>query len=172
MKRSPHLPVREWLAVIAILSLMITLTLGITLSQNDHPLPLVSPPHYLIDPEIEVIVEGAVEREGVYRLPLGARLKDLLKQISVLQEADTGKLKLERKLKNGQVVKIPLKKMITVYLTGAVQKDSLRLPKGARLQDLIGLAPFTSDADLSKLRRKRLLKEGETVHIQTLASQS
>src|SRR5690349_9260350 len=101
-----RLPTHEWMAVIAILFFMTVLVLGIVVARQRAPL-LTEPPHYLAEQEIEVFVEGAVERPGIYRLAKGAKLQDLLEQLTLAPDADRTKIKILRKLHQGQVIKIP-----------------------------------------------------------------
>ncbi|HBQ28862.1 competence protein ComEA [Peptococcaceae bacterium SCADC1_2_3] len=59
--------------------------------------------------EIVVHVTGAVEKSGVYRLPAGARVNDVLEKAGVQTEADLDSLNLAAPLIDGQKIIVPLK---------------------------------------------------------------
>lgn len=162
----PHLPVHEWMAVLTILLFLGTLTLCIVFSPKQTAPSSTTPPHFMVDQNIEVIIEGAVEHPGVHTLARGAKISDLLKKAIPLPEADLKTIKTERELRSGQTVKVPQIKSINIQLTGAVHPPyTVTVPKGTRVQDLLEKVQFKEDADLSKLRRKRLLKQGEVIHV-------
>lgn len=97
----PH----EWLAVLFFCSLLFFIVV------SSHALRVFAPiteaaPHYLVDQEIEVYIEGAVERPGVYKLPRGALLKELLSQAKPLPTANLKKFKSESKLRPGQKITV------------------------------------------------------------------
>lgn len=166
----PHLSVHEWMAVVAIIIFLGTLTICIVLApQQETGQVMMAEPHFIADQKVEVIIQGAVEHPGVYTLTRGMLVSDLLEQAIPLAEADVKRVKLDKKLRTGQVIKVPEIKMITIQLTGAVQPPhSLRVPKGTRVQDLLEKVKFQEEADLSKLRKKRLLKDGEIIHVPAL----
>ena len=162
----PHLPIAEWMAVLAIIFFLATLTICIILAPQQESTYATTTPHYLVDQQIEVSVEGAVERAGIYISTRGTRLGEFLEKISLKPEADLKRLKLDSKLRAGQKIKIPQIKTITIKLSGAVDQPGLLVvPKGTRMQDLLEKVSFQKDADLSLLRRRRLLKEGENIYI-------
>lgn len=59
--------------------------------------------------EIVVYVAGAVEKTGLVRLPIDARLNDALKQANPLPEANMDQLNPAEKLKDGQKITVPYK---------------------------------------------------------------
>lgn len=59
--------------------------------------------------EIVVYVAGAVEKPGLVRLPIDARLNDALKQVSPLPEANVDQMNPAEKLKDGQKITVPYK---------------------------------------------------------------
>lgn len=105
-----HLPVHEWLAIASILLMLGTLTTIILLSGDPEIPSQLGTPQYTVAQEIEVFVKGAVENPRKLYLKRGAVLRDLLDQIVLLPEADLRRLNLDRKLRNGSVVKIPVRK--------------------------------------------------------------
>ena len=67
--------------------------------------------------EIVIYITGAVEKPGLYHLPLDARMEDALKEAVILGEADEGALNPAQKLKDGQKIIIP-------YLEQSAQVNS------------------------------------------------
>jgi hypothetical protein len=114
---APGLYTHEWMALIVIIAAMGALTWisqikWLTSSKEE------SIPHYLVDQEITLLVEGHLENPGTFLLTRGAKMKDLVALLKLLPDTDLSKLNLEAKLRNGQVVKIralkaPRKKKIT-----------------------------------------------------------
>lgn len=170
-QEKPHLPIHEWVAVVTILGFMAILT-GLTAFDSSPSSPVITGvPHYLTDPNIEVYIQGAVERSGVYTVPRGALVSDLLELAKPEGDADLTKLKLQSKLRKGQLVKVPKLAMLTVYLEGAVETPgALKIPKGTRLEELPNLAKLTAEANLKPLQKKRRLKDGEVIHISSQSS--
>ncbi len=167
-KPKPFLPPYEWLAIISIILFIGTLSLGVLVfpnsgNSNSNP-PL--PPHYISDQTIEVVIEGAVTHPGVYKLTRGAKLQELLEKAKPLELADIKKLKVNKVLRTGQVIKVPQIKTITISIKGAVKSaGTITLAKGTRVSDLIEKLEFIDGADISKLKKKRLLKDGEEIHV-------
>jgi hypothetical protein len=162
---SPKLPVHEWL-VIAILAGGLIMFTGIAFFSNDTAvISKLEAPHYIVSQEIDVFVEGEVEHSGRHRLKRGSLVKDLLALAVPLSDADLSRIQYDKPLRKGQVVKVP-SAFITIYVEGAViASGAHKFPKGARLQDLIGTIQFPEEADISKLRRKRLLKHLEKIKV-------
>ena len=161
----PKLPIHEWLAI-AILGGALIMFIAIAFFTDD---PVVTSklgtPHYVVSQEIDVFVEGEVEHPGRHRVNRGFLVKDLLALAVPLSDADLSHIQYDKPLRKGQVLKVP-STVLTIYLEGAVIDAGVhKFPKGTRLQDLIGAVQFPEDADLSKLRRKRLLKHLETIII-------
>lgn len=59
---------------------------------------------------LRVSLEGAITNPGVIEVPVGSRICDLKKFISLSQEADASFLKKRRLLKEGEKISIPIKK--------------------------------------------------------------
>lgn len=162
---SPQLPVHEWMAI-AVLIGFIVLLAGITLFSKETVMPdRVGTPHHIVDPEIDVFIEGEVEHVGRHRVKRGSTVHNLIALAVPSADADLSRIKLEKKLRKSQVVKVP-SKFITVYLEGAVvEPGPVKLARGMRLQDLINVVQFQEGADIGKLRKKRLLKDKETIKV-------
>lgn len=162
----PQLPAREWIAVVVLLLFMMGLVALVLFSQEDALPESLLPPHYCVSQELEVIIEGAVAHPGAYQMPKGSLLKDLFAKAEPIPEADLSRMKAERKLRQGQIIRVPHRAMITIHLEGAVkQSGPLRLPKGSRLCDLVDCVSFAEGADLKPLKKKRRLKEGEVIAV-------
>ncbi len=57
--------------------------------------------------EISVYVSGAVAQPGLYTLPAGSRLVDALERAVLLPGADTSRLPLAERLRDGQSIVVP-----------------------------------------------------------------
>jgi len=126
---------------------------------------------YLKAKYFEVTIKGAVQFPGTYVLPKGADMARLLQRARPHPEADVKSLCDGSKLRDGQVVNVRKKAMITVYLQGAVANPgALRLSKGAKMGDLRKKALLLEDADISSLQGKRKLKDGEVVAVRAFSS--
>lgn len=127
-------------------------------------------PHHTLAQEVEVTVEGAVEKPGSYQVQRGATLREVLSQAVPTRHADLKRLKLDKTVRQGQVIKVPEYQMIAVHLKGAVvSPQTLSLPKGSRLSDLIPLLEFEPDANVKQLQKKRRLKDGETITVRKVS---
>ncbi|MBA3957533.1 MAG: SLBB domain-containing protein [Parachlamydiaceae bacterium] len=167
-QEQPRLPTHEWITVLVILFLLATLTGVVLASSNSIGTRELGTPHYIVDREIEVFIEGAVEKPGAYKIERGACVSDLLALASIAPDADTRKLKLDKKLRKGQVIKIPHRPMITVHVEGAVKTPgAILVPKGSVVSDLASRLDLLEEADGKSLRRKRRLKDGEVIKIKT-----
>lgn len=165
MLKKQSLPIHEWFAVSLIVILVALLSSIITINRYKYQPPVLLEP---LVKNIEIYVEGAVEKVGSYSLPHGATLKDLLLLVKLTEEADLRKLRPSRQLRNGQIIKVPARPMITVKVIGAAEETSFKMPKGARLSEIIGKIKPHSDADLSGLQKKRKLRDGEIINIPKL----
>lgn len=166
MGRNPGLYVYEWLAVVSIIAFAIVLT---WLSHRQPALPhpdQLGEPQYLVHPRFEIKIEGAVAKPGVYQVAKGQTLKELLEMAEVLPEASLKGLKLNSKLRRGQVIHIPTQAMIQIYIQGAVKHPGpVTVPKGSRLNMLLDKVEFHDDADTHFLQKKRYLHAGEVIDV-------
>src|SRR5262245_42016208 len=107
----PQLPLHEWLAVALLRGLLFLLAL-IALLTNHSPSKQHdrhASPQYPINPEIEVVIEGAVEHPGKRLVKRGTFVADALKLASPLPEADLTGFKSTSKVRKNQVIKVPSK---------------------------------------------------------------
>ena len=111
-------------------------------------------------------IKGAITHSGIHELKRGARLKDLLALAVPASDADLKKLKVNSKLRDGQVIKVPTLEWITVHLKGAIEQEGpLKVLKGTKMEDLIEQVAFLPEADRAKLKKKRLLKNDEVIQV-------
>jgi len=162
----PKLAIHEWLAVMTIISFLLTLTgISIFFSQDTESIKSGSP-HYLKPQEFEVLIEGAVQNPGPIKVKAGTTRMEAIEMAKPLPEADLRKIKASSKLRNGQIIKVPAKEMIEISIIGEVKTPGkLSVPKGTRLQELGNYITLRPDADSAKIRKKRRLKAGEEVVI-------
>lgn len=87
--------------------------------------------------EIIVYVSGAVEKPGLVRLPIDARLNDALKQVNPLSEANVDQMNPAEKLKDGQKITVPYKPAAQPMVSNAGNVQGSAVPNG-------GVMPNTS----------------------------
>lgn len=138
----------------------------ITLFKTHNHYPVATMTHELSRQTIHVTIKGAVSKAGEYELKKGLLVKDLLALAGPLPDADLSKLKLEARLRDHQLVKIPQEQWITVHLKGAVvNPGTLKVKLGTALKDLPTLTELLPEANKEKLYKKRRLKDGEVVEV-------
>lgn len=157
----------EWLIVSILITTLILLT-GMAFFSKKRVLPIPRTEHLLTTELVDVTVQGAAEHIGIFELRKGARIKDLWKLCKPTFDADLSSFKPNQLLRDGQVIKIPLKEYLTVYIRGAVQQEVvLRVLKGTQLKDLKDMIVLQKDADIKILNAKRRLKDQEVIHIRS-----
>lgn len=165
MKNQERLNSQEWIVVLSLILLMSVIT------YITHRPRIISPqyhskPHDLISNKICVHIKGAVENPSVYIVEKGSTIGEVLSEARLLPNADLSHMLLEKKLKDGQLIKVPKKETISIYLEGAVKyPGEMIIPKGTVLEELLTLVELAEDADTSKLRRKKKLKNGEIIKV-------
>lgn len=100
---------QEWLAVAIFIGIMLTLTAATQIFVQSVPSDFERS-HDLIDPTITVFVEGAVKEGARLEMKRGALIKDVLEQVELAPEADLKGIKLNSKVRDGQVIKVPKSK--------------------------------------------------------------
>lgn len=98
----------EWVIFTLFISIMMGITLTTIVPEAD-PLTSYNESHWLMPQDIEIYVCGAVKIAKSIKLPKTACMRDLLKVIELEDDADTSKLILTKKLRQGQKVTIPTK---------------------------------------------------------------
>ena len=99
-----------------------------------HPQP--APPQIgssqVVQATIQVLITGAVQKPGLYHLPAGQKLRDLLALAGgTLPEARLDGLELEQVLSGGQVVNIPVSATSAANGTRAETVGTRRAGRGA-----------------------------------------
>lgn len=164
----PHrISLRDWLAVITLSSILLTLGLISFLSRESAYVENSNQVHHLkIIENIEVTVQGAVRYPGVYSMQKGDAFAKLLGRVEPLPDADLQKYKPGARLNKDRVITIPHKGLITVYLEGAVKKpESIQLNCGTRICDLAALGVLLEEADKKFVKKRKKLKDGEIINV-------
>lgn len=159
MDKTPTLLVREKLAVFVVFIILSTIA-SLSYSAKNQKLSQIKQ-------SLIVHCVGAVKSDSFVTLPVGSQVTDLLAHIELADDADLTKLVLETRLKNDQVVVIPKKGALSLYVTGAVtQSGVVCVPEGLRYSQLRDYLTLTSEADVAIFkRRRRVLSEGETIDV-------
>ncbi len=161
----PYLKTREWIIVILYCGVLAAITL-VTQICVPAQKPLSGGYHVLKSSEIEVSIEGAVKRPGIYILDRTSLVKNLLALAVVTNEADLSKVNLNSKLRQGRHLKIPKKERVTVRIEGEVEDPvTLTAEKGIKVKDLVAHVNFTERAESKVLLKKRIVKDGETITV-------
>jgi hypothetical protein len=163
---SAKLPFHEWCVIVLFCTILLVLA-GLAFGRQNTS---GSSSHVLSDPPVtvlEVKIQGAVAKPGIYRLPLDASVQELLDQAQLLPQADLSQIKWRRKLQQGQTVRILERLPIKIYVEGAVkQPGPMQILSGTRGQELADQLDVLPEADMRALRKKRqFLRDGETVII-------
>lgn len=141
--------------------LLLLATFGAASFANKHAKSKIQPK------TIKIQCIGECEGNCTIELPTGVQVVDLLNSVKLTRDADISKLVLEERLKRDQLFIIPKKGGMSLYVTGAVEKPELLfVPEGLRFNQLKEYLILADDADVGVFqRRRRILCEGETIHI-------
>lgn len=163
-----HLAAAEWLAVIVIMGFLTMLTVISLLAPSDADDLALGMPHHLKPQYYEVLIQGAVASPGSYQVPTDARVKDVVALADPLPEANIQALKATSKVRNGQVINVPIKEMLQIKISGAVaagQSAKVKVPRGTRLNELGKYIAYDEEADIAKMDRKRYLRNSEEIDV-------
>lgn len=157
-----QLKLTEWLGIYCIFCAVVA---AIAFSQRH---PLFSSPT-LPAGQLAAEIEGCVRHPGLYYFEQGSTLNDLLEKGGPLPEADLKGLRRKSLLKNGQLLFIKERPLITVFLEGAVENPGPRqVRKGMRRFELLATETLLEGATLSSVKGKNQpLKENEILKINT-----
>lgn len=123
-------------------------------------------PHEVYNNDLVVFVEGCAEVTGRLCFKKGARIDEVLAVAKPTAEADLRGIKRYARVRDGQIVEIPKIEWIEITLKGAVEESRvIKVPRGARVIDLLDIVDLHPDADREWLQKKRKLKDLETVTI-------
>lgn len=169
MERKLHsLQLHEWLAMALLLGVIASLLLTSFLAGRGKLDPALAGhlKQLQSDSKIELLVKGAVQHPGLYKIPSGMRMRDLLELAGVEAEADLRRFQVDRSLKRSRVLNIPSREMITVHLQGAVRNPGpLKVPRGMPVKELLQMAQLEPGADAQFLNKKRRLKPDEILKV-------
>lgn len=102
----------RWIVLTTILTLLFTST-GVWLEARLHgePVAMAEPesgPSQIVQVTVQVLITGAVQKPGLYRLPAGQKIRDLLAEAGGPTDvARLSALDLEAVLQAGQVIQVP-----------------------------------------------------------------
>ena len=114
----------------------------------------------------DVVVRGAVAHQGVYRVDTDMTLRQLLALVEPDFHADLRRYKLDNTLRKGRIINIRARKVIRVYVSGAVlEPKEIELYSGARYSDLKGKIALHRNAKTAILDRRGLLKDQQKIVI-------
>lgn len=154
----------EWLFVLLLSAAVLCSWAASLLSEKQEPASARF--QCMKEKRVQVLVKGAVQQAGLYQIDPQMPLKELLQLAGVQPDADLRQVDLDNPVEHSRVLNIRTQKKITVYLNGAVKNPGpIKIPRGASLSALQGVALLETDADSSFLNKKRRLKEGETVTV-------
>src|SRR5262245_23568961 len=119
------LGVHEWLAVVIFLAFLFFLSVVVFRSIYESRIvaQATDKGHFIKPQEVEIFIDGAVKNPGRYHVKTGMRIQDAIALAEPLEEADLSKFRNTTRVRNGQGITVPLKKMLTIMVTGAVQRE-------------------------------------------------
>lgn len=159
----------EWIAIVLLIAVLGMLTMINLIREETFSRTQIEVSEGIADSFLQVHVSGAVENAGSFQLPTGSKMKDLLLLAKPKADADLRRIKGDSKLKQGQVIKILSRDMLTIHLEGEIKNPgTIQIPKGTRLSDLPTLIHLNPNADLKIFQRKRKIREDEVIHIPAL----
>lgn len=86
--------------------------------------------------EVVIDLKGAVEKPGLYRLPEGSRVDDVLNQGILAKDADTSSLNLARELEDGELLRVPYRKDTPAENTGSSESVKNAAKAGSEDNDI------------------------------------
>ena len=152
----------EWLLATSLLVLIASLVwvAHVNAKQASSAIATTS----LVREAILVTIDGAVKKPGLYSVPLGTTVGQIVRKAKPTRDAN---LKL---VPCKEVVDAPLHltieplEEIRVVVTGAIAETlEVTLPPGSRISDLKSKVIFTQETEKTFFRRKKLLKDGDQI---------
>ncbi len=115
---------------------------------------------------VEIVISGEVAHPCAFSALPGTRLGDLIKKSRPKRFADLTGIDLDSPVEKAMELLIPRLAEISVRIEGAVAVPiELRLPPGSRICDLKTKIECGGNANLQFFKKRRLLKNGEIVHV-------
>ncbi len=165
-KKKESISYYEWFLIIAILGFIASVSLKSLINSADTA-EIIQSEDLVERPlkKIQVVIEGAVKKPGVYTVTQGTCLKKVLKQAKTTKQSDLKSLNLEKKIEVSERIFIPERENITIFILRDEKKEILQVPLNTRVCHLKKWI-HTENKDCSKiLKSKRLLKDGEEIFI-------
>jgi hypothetical protein len=117
-------------------------------------------------PPVDIAISGEVTHPGIFSAVPGTKIADTIKKSRPKCFADLRGIDLERPVEEPLELVIPRLSEIMIRIDGAIATPiELILPVGSRICDLKAKIEYAPDADLRFFRKRRLLKNGETIVI-------
>lgn len=115
-------------------------------------------------PLIVVEVVGCVYKPGVFKVPQGSLVQEVLRKARPKPLADLREVEMLKILDQEGVIDVPAFKKITVSVTGCVAEcKDLVLPAGARVCDLKKHLVLLPGADLLFFKSRKLLRDRQVI---------
>lgn len=164
-----HLPLHEWCIVILFCTVLLLLA-GFALARS-KPEPILE--KYQIqektvpDNTLQITITGQVAKPGTFLFPINAKLKQIFEEVQPLPTADLSHVNYRKKLRNGQKIIVPERKLILITISGAVEEPGpMEILSGSRCCELVNDLKPLPEADLKGLRkRKGFIKEGDYLEV-------
>lgn len=156
---SQQLYIHEWLAVIVLSSVLLSLALVAYIHRDTTHLPPI--PEEAFIPEIEVQVVGELTNPGTFVVKKGITFQELLSQLVLSKDADLSDLKMDAPLRRGQKIKISSLNLKITVEGAVVYPGVVLVKKGTRVNELKSLLEIAEGADLTFFKSRRKLKDGE-----------
>lgn len=159
----------EWILVSSLLILLASLVI-ITRFHEHRKAAQLKLLAQTVEKPISISIEGAVSKPGIYSVPPGTRLGDVLKKSRPKRFANLRPIDLEQPVEADIALQISELTCIRVRVAGAISNPvELEVPAGTRLSDLKSKIQCTPLADGDFLKSRRLLKDGEVVEVPVAA---
>jgi hypothetical protein len=114
---------------------------------------------------VSVHIVGAV-RETRLLVPLGSTVDDLLQQVELDAKADIVEVDGNRKFMKDDILVIPFKGLLTLYVKGCVlQPQVLVFDMPTNASKILSKAQLLETADCARFMRRRVFKTGMVVEI-------
>jgi len=114
---------------------------------------------------VSVKVVGAVEPKTI-PAPRGATVDEVLSQVVCLADADFQEVDGARQLLKDEIVVVPYRDRLTLYMRGAVQEERvLVVERGARAREILSQVVPTKEADVQRFLRRRKFINGTVIDI-------
>lgn len=116
---------------------------------------------------VSVHIQGGVEKEGTYSIPIGSSMDDLLREAGGPKNADMSQIDYSQKIKDNCIITIPSLPERWADISGAVNKPGYyQISENERLGQLIdkaeGLLP---EADIDNINMASMVTDGEKIII-------